>query len=56
MRVAIKTGKNRQGEDNDHEKRKKISLIEEVFNQYASQTDGYDSDFERVTDCAEVEF
>ena len=46
VRVTSKTGKKRQGESNDQEKRKKISPCE-VFNQYASQTDGYDSKFER---------
>ena len=45
--VASKTGKKQQGESNDLEKRKKIRPSEEVFNQYASQTDGYDSEFER---------
>ena len=47
VRVTMKTGKKRQGESNDQEKRKKIRPNEEVFNQYASQTDGYDSEFER---------
>ena len=47
MRVTSKTGKKRQGESNDQEKRKKIRPSEEVFNQYTSQTDGYDSEFER---------
>ena len=47
VRVTLKTGKKRQGESNDQEKRKKIRPNEEVFNQYASQTDGYDSEFER---------
>ena len=47
VRVTSKTGKKWQGESNDSEKRKKITPSEEVFNQYASQTDGYDSEFER---------
>ena len=47
VRVTLKAGKKRQGESNDQEKRKKIRPSEEVFNQYASQTDGYDSEFER---------
>ena len=38
VRVTSKTGKKRQGESNNSEK-KKIRLSEEVFNQYASQTD-----------------
>ena len=49
VRVTSKAGKKRQGESNDQEKRKKIRPSEEVFNQYASQTDGYDSEFERVS-------
>ena len=47
VRVTLKAGKKQQGESNDQEKRKKIRPSEEVFNQYASQTDGYDSEFER---------
>ena len=47
VRLTLKTSKKRQGESNDQEKRKKIRPNEEVFNQYASQTDGYDSEFER---------
>ena len=47
VRVTSKTGKKWQGESNDSEKRKKITPSEEVFNQYPSQTDGYDSEFER---------
>ena len=47
VRVTSKTGKKRQGESNDQEERKMIKPSEEVFNQYASQTDGYDSEFER---------
>ena len=47
LRVTSKTGTKRQGESNDSKKRKKIRSSEEVFNQYASQTDGYDSEFER---------
>ena len=47
VRVILKAGKKRQGESNDQEKRKKIKPSKEVFNQYASQTDGYDSEFER---------
>ena len=47
VKVTLKTGKKRQGESNDQEKRKKIRPNEEVFNQYSSQTDGYDSEFER---------
>ena len=47
MRVWSKTGEKRQGESNDSEKRKKVRPSEEVFNQDASQTDGYDSEFER---------
>ena len=49
VRVTSKAGKKRQGESNDQEKSKKIRPSEEVFNQYASQTDGYDSEFERVS-------
>ena len=58
MRVTSKTGKKRQGESNDQEKRKKIKPNKEVFNQYVSQTDGYDSEFEKkkVTERAELEF
>ena len=41
VRVTSKTGKKQQGESNDQEKRKKIRLSEEVFNQYASQIDGW---------------
>ena len=51
--VASKAGKKRQGESNDQEKRKKIRLNEEVFNQHASQTDGYDSEFERESQSAQ---
>ena len=47
VRVTSKTGKKQRGEGNDKEKRKKTRLSEKVFNQYASQTDGYDSEFER---------
>ena len=47
VRVTSKTSKKRQGESNDQEKRKKIRQCVEAFNQYASQTDGYDSEFER---------
>ena len=47
VRVTLKAGKKRQCESNDQEKRKKIRPSEEGFNQYASQTDGYDSEFER---------
>ena len=53
VRVTSKTGKKRLGESNDQEKRKKIRPSEKVFNQHASQmdgasqTDGYDSEFER---------
>ena len=47
VRVTLKTGKKRLGESNDQEKRKKIRPNKEVFNQYASKTDGYDSEFER---------
>ena len=47
VRVTLKAGKKRKGESNDQKKRKKIRPSEEVFNQYASQTDGYDSKFER---------
>ena len=46
-RVTSKTGKKRQGESNDQEERKKIKPNEEVFNQYTSQTDSYNSVFER---------
>ena len=46
-RVTSKTGTKRQGESNDSKKRKKIRSSEEVFNQYASQTDGYGSEFGR---------
>ena len=47
VKVTSKTGKKRQGESNGQEKRKKIRPSEKVFNQYASQTDGYDAEFER---------
>ena len=47
LRVTSKTGTKRQGESNDSKKRKKIRSSEEVFNQYASQTDGYGSEFGR---------
>ena len=46
VRVTSKTGEKRQDDSNDSEKRKKIRPSEEVFNQYASQTDGHDSEFE----------
>ena len=45
--VTSKTGMKQQGENNHSEKRKQIRPSEDVFNQYASQTDGYDSEFER---------
>ena len=44
---ATETGKKHQGECNDLGKQKKIRPSEEVFYQYASQTNGYDSEFER---------
>ena len=44
--VTSKTGEKREDDSNDSEKRKKIRPSEEVFNQYASQTDGHDSEFE----------
>ena len=47
VRVTSKAGKKWQGESNASEKRRKITPSEKVFNQYASQTDGYDSEFER---------
>ena len=47
VRVTSKTGKKRQGERNEQEKRKKKRPSEKVFNQYASKTDCYDSEFER---------
>ena len=47
VRVTLKTDEKRLGESNDQEKRKKIRPNEEVFNQYASQTDSYDSEFEK---------
>ena len=47
VKVTTKTDKKQQGESNDQEKRKKVRPSEEVFNQYASQTDGYDSEFNR---------
>ena len=56
VRVTSKTGQKRQVESNDSEKRKKIRPSEKVFNQYASQRDGYDSEFERESECAELEF
>ena len=43
VRVASKTGKKQQDESNDSGKRKKIWPSEEVFNQYASQTDEIES-------------
>ena len=45
--MTSKTGKKRQGESNVQEERRKIRQSEEVFNQYSSQTEGYDSEFER---------
>ena len=42
VRVTSKTGKKRQGESNDSEKRRNIRPSEEIFNKYASQTSGYD--------------
>ena len=51
VRVTSKTGKKRQGESNDSEK----MLSEEVFNQYTSQTDGYEARiWKRVTECTEL--
>ena len=47
VRVTSKTGKKRQGESNEQEKRKKKRPVEKVFNQYASEADCYDSEFER---------
>ena len=47
VRGATKTGNKRHGECNDQEIRKRIRSIEEVFNQYTSQTNGYDSEFNR---------
>ena len=40
--ISNKIGKKRQGESNDQEKRKKIRPREEILNQHASQTNGYD--------------
>ena len=42
VRVTSKTGKKRQGESNDSEKRRNMRPSEEIFNQCASQTSGYD--------------
>ena len=47
VKVRSKTGKKRQGESNGQEKRKKIRPSDKDFNQYASQTDGYDAEFGR---------
>ena len=47
VRVTSKVGKKRHGESNDSEKTKKIRPSEDIFNQYASQIDGYDSEFAR---------
>ena len=47
VKLTSKTGKKRQGESNDSKKRKKIRPSEEVFSQYSSQTDDYDSECER---------
>ena len=47
VRVTTKTGKKRQGESNEQEKIKKKNPCQEFSNQYVSQTDGYDSDFNR---------
>ena len=44
VRVTSKTGKKRQDESNNSEK--KIRPSERFFDQYASQTDSYDSEFE----------
>ena len=49
VRVATKIGKKLQGESNDQEKRKKIRPNEKVFNQYVSQTNGQDLEFELKT-------
>ena len=46
--VTSKTGMKQRGESNRSEKRKQIRPSEEIFNQYATQTDGYDSEFERA--------
>ena len=46
VRVASKTGKKRQSESHASEKRGKVMPSEESFNQYASKTDGYDSELE----------
>ena len=47
VKVATKTGKKPQGENNDQGKRKIIRPTDKVFNQYASKTDGDDSEFDR---------
>ena len=47
VRVTSKAGKKQQGESNDQEKWKNIRPSAEIFNQYVSLTDGYDSEFER---------
>ena len=47
VRVTSKTGKKRQGESNESEKRKNIRPSEEFFNQYGSHTEGCDSEFQR---------
>ena len=44
---ATKRGKRRQGESNEQEKIKEIRPSKEVFNKYASQTNGYSLEFDR---------
>ena len=47
VRVTSKTGKKQQGKSNDQKKMEDIRPSKEVFNQYVSQADGHDSEFER---------
>ena len=45
--VTTHIGKKRPGEINEQEKIKRIRSRKEVFNQYASQTDGFGSEFDK---------
>ena len=47
MRVTNETDKKRQSRHNDQEKIKKTKPSKDFFNQYVSQTDVYDSKFDR---------
>ena len=45
--VTTNIGKKRPGEINEQEKIKRIRSSKEVFNQYASRTDGFGSEFNK---------